>query len=435
MSTTMDNPVRNGVDTAALFATIDAVKGDPDLANFQFRATNRWVSGTHNQSTIHAFYGAKQEMTHTSPWTYDADHPAVLVGEDHGPTPVEYLLHALAACLASGLANIAAARGVNLDEVDHHRRGRHRPARHPRPLRRRPQRLPADRGAVRAARRRPRQAPSRGGAVAPPLGGLRPVDQWRAGVDRGRCRMSERSERIIVAGSPRSGEQLTGAPLVGRLEPSRGHGARVRYDVVVVGARAAGAATALLLARAGLAVLLVDRAAYGSDTLSTARADARRRAAAVPLGSARASDRGRHATGAAGDVPLRRPGRPDRDQAIARRERALRPTPDRARSDPRRRRGCRRCRGTVRRRRHRRPARPRRDRHGSCRPSPRRPGVPGTRRGSSSARTEFARRSPSGSRRGPIGWAPGSVRRRTATGPVSTSTDTSGTSARMQRPG
>ena len=117
MSTTTDNPLRNGVDTAALFATIDAVKGDPDLANFRFRATNRWVSGTHNQSTIHSFYGAKQEMTHRSPWTYDADHPAVLVGEDHGPTPVEYLLHALAACLASGLANIAAARGVTLDEV------------------------------------------------------------------------------------------------------------------------------------------------------------------------------------------------------------------------------------------------------------------------------------------------------------------------------
>jgi uncharacterized OsmC-like protein len=117
MSTTMDNPVRNGVDTAALFATIDAVKGDPELANFQFRATNRWVSGTHNKSTIHGFHGCKQEMTHAAAWTYDADHPAVLVGEDHGPTPVEYLLHALAACLASGLANIAAARGVNLDEV------------------------------------------------------------------------------------------------------------------------------------------------------------------------------------------------------------------------------------------------------------------------------------------------------------------------------
>lgn len=42
-----------------------------------------------------------------------------------------------------------------------------------------------------------------------------------------------------------------------------------RYDAVVVGARAAGAATAMLLARQGLRVLNVDRAAYGSDTLSS----------------------------------------------------------------------------------------------------------------------------------------------------------------------
>ena len=42
-----------------------------------------------------------------------------------------------------------------------------------------------------------------------------------------------------------------------------------RYDVVVVGARAAGASTAMLLARHGLSVLAVDRGAYGSDTLST----------------------------------------------------------------------------------------------------------------------------------------------------------------------
>ncbi len=117
MSTTTDNPTRNGVDTAALFATIDAVKGDPDLAKFRFRATNHWVSGTHNRSTIHGFSGAKQELEHRASWTFDADHPAVLVGEDHGPTPTEYLLHALAACLMSGLANIAAARAVHLSEV------------------------------------------------------------------------------------------------------------------------------------------------------------------------------------------------------------------------------------------------------------------------------------------------------------------------------
>ena len=58
MSTTTDSPIRNGVDTATLFATLDAVKGNNEIAKFQFRASNKWVSGTHNQSTIHGFYGA-----------------------------------------------------------------------------------------------------------------------------------------------------------------------------------------------------------------------------------------------------------------------------------------------------------------------------------------------------------------------------------------
>jgi len=116
--TTMTNPaIRNGVDTATLFATIDAIKGDPELAKFQFRATNRWISGTHNRSTMQGFFGAKQEMAHATAHTADADHPAILVGADNGPTPVEYLLHAIAACLTAGIANIAAARGVKLTEV------------------------------------------------------------------------------------------------------------------------------------------------------------------------------------------------------------------------------------------------------------------------------------------------------------------------------
>ena len=56
-------------------------------------------------------------MAHREASTFDADHPEVLVGADNAPTPVEFLLHAIAACLTSGLANIAAARGVNLTSV------------------------------------------------------------------------------------------------------------------------------------------------------------------------------------------------------------------------------------------------------------------------------------------------------------------------------
>jgi uncharacterized OsmC-like protein len=114
---TVDTSMRNGVDTSTLFATLDAVKHSPEAARFQFRARNEWLSGTHNRSTIDGFFGVGEERKHERTFVFDADHPAVLVGNDHGPTPVEFVLHALAACLTAGLANIAAARGVRLTEV------------------------------------------------------------------------------------------------------------------------------------------------------------------------------------------------------------------------------------------------------------------------------------------------------------------------------
>lgn len=120
MTTTTDelnDSMRNGVDTTTLFATLDAVKQAPEAAKFQFRAHNEWVSGTHNRGTIADFFGVGEERSHERTFVFDADHPAVLVGQDQGPTPAEFLLHALAACLTSGLANIAAVRGVKLTEV------------------------------------------------------------------------------------------------------------------------------------------------------------------------------------------------------------------------------------------------------------------------------------------------------------------------------
>jgi uncharacterized OsmC-like protein len=115
--TTTAKESRNGVDTATLFATLDAVKAAPEAATFQFRTSNQWISGTHSRSTIDGFFGVGEERSHERTFQFDADHPAVLVGRDNGPTPVEFVLHALATCLTAGLANIAAARGVRLTEV------------------------------------------------------------------------------------------------------------------------------------------------------------------------------------------------------------------------------------------------------------------------------------------------------------------------------
>ena len=119
--TTPTRPERkalHGVDTPKLFATLDLVRGQRELAEFRFRAVNRWISGTHSESRIQSFHGASGEQMHATEFRFDADHPAVLVGSDRGPTPVEFLLHALAACLTAGIANIAAARGIELASVE-----------------------------------------------------------------------------------------------------------------------------------------------------------------------------------------------------------------------------------------------------------------------------------------------------------------------------
>ena len=113
----------NGVNTPALLATINAVKEMPALAKFQFRATNRWVDGTCSETTIESFSGAGGEHKHAGDFRYKGDHPAVLVGADRAPTPVEFLLHGLAACLTAGIGNIAAARGVKLTSVESHIEG------------------------------------------------------------------------------------------------------------------------------------------------------------------------------------------------------------------------------------------------------------------------------------------------------------------------
>ena len=117
VETKVERGPRNGIDTPTLFATLNVVKGQPELAQFQFRATNRWIRGTNSRSRIEPFKGAGGVHAHKGVHEYDADHPAVLVGGDEAPTPVEFLLHAIAACITAGIANIAAARGVTLTEV------------------------------------------------------------------------------------------------------------------------------------------------------------------------------------------------------------------------------------------------------------------------------------------------------------------------------
>jgi len=117
-TTPLTTTLRNGIDTAQMYGTLDAVKGDPTLAPFEFRVRNRWIAGTHSRSTIHDFWGAgAEDSSRATPFEVDASEPPVLLGHNEAPNPAEFLLHALAGCLTLTIVNVAAARKVTLTEV------------------------------------------------------------------------------------------------------------------------------------------------------------------------------------------------------------------------------------------------------------------------------------------------------------------------------
>jgi uncharacterized OsmC-like protein len=109
----------NGVNIDQLVATVEAIKHNPDLARFQFRARNEWLDGGHSRTIIQGFSGAGQEDTsRTKPFILEGDEPPVLLGANAGPNAVEAVLHALASCLAVGFVYNAAAQGIKIDGLE-----------------------------------------------------------------------------------------------------------------------------------------------------------------------------------------------------------------------------------------------------------------------------------------------------------------------------
>jgi uncharacterized OsmC-like protein len=108
----------NGVAVDKLFETIDAIKEAPVIAEFQFRANNKWINGGHNHTTIKEFYGAQKVHAHEKPFELDADEPPLLLSEDKGPNPVEYALKAVAACVTTSIVYHAAAKGIEIRGVE-----------------------------------------------------------------------------------------------------------------------------------------------------------------------------------------------------------------------------------------------------------------------------------------------------------------------------
>lgn len=111
----------NGVPVAKLQGTVAKLTENPHLADFRFSARNTWIEGTGSRSTIHEWFGVGGEHLHVQEFTFETDHPTL--GHGYGPTPHEYVLHALAGCIVGGIATTAANRGIELRSIETFVRG------------------------------------------------------------------------------------------------------------------------------------------------------------------------------------------------------------------------------------------------------------------------------------------------------------------------
>lgn len=110
--------IKNGVNVDQLVDTINHIQAQPDLAKFEFRTKNDWITGGHCVSSMKSFYGAGQEdETRQDTFTMECSHPKVLLGEDEAATPVEVVLHALGSCLTGAMVYHAAANDVNIESA------------------------------------------------------------------------------------------------------------------------------------------------------------------------------------------------------------------------------------------------------------------------------------------------------------------------------
>jgi uncharacterized OsmC-like protein len=110
--------VDNGVNVAALLEAREALTAAPEAAQFTWRATCAWKNGTYSHSTVEGFFGLGEEQKRKTTFKFDADHPEIFASEDHGATPVEYVLVGLASCLTAGVAAVAQHRDIQLRSVE-----------------------------------------------------------------------------------------------------------------------------------------------------------------------------------------------------------------------------------------------------------------------------------------------------------------------------
>lgn len=108
----------NGINVEVIGAVIQHVGDNRLLGQARFRASNTWISGAQNRTSIQGFYAAGEEdSSREEPFIIDSDEPPLVGGENLGANAVEIALTGLASCLTGTLVSYGALMGIQLDAV------------------------------------------------------------------------------------------------------------------------------------------------------------------------------------------------------------------------------------------------------------------------------------------------------------------------------
>ena len=109
----------NGFKKEEIKDTLRAIQANPEIAKFKFRTTNNWLNAGHNRATVKEFFGGCQEdTTRSAAWQFDLGEPPILLGNNEGANPVEYLLAALSGCMTTTMVLHAAAREMEIESIE-----------------------------------------------------------------------------------------------------------------------------------------------------------------------------------------------------------------------------------------------------------------------------------------------------------------------------
>ena len=107
----------NGIDVLRLQKTIDAVEIEPEKGKFTIRTRTEWAGGCSCRTFIERDSPADGAKKSTK-FVVKSDEPPALLGRDLAPNAVEFVLHALASCLAVGFVLKAALVEIKIEALE-----------------------------------------------------------------------------------------------------------------------------------------------------------------------------------------------------------------------------------------------------------------------------------------------------------------------------